>query len=414
MDTFTTLWNRVQLRVPAAGPDLCQDIIRDQFQQLTARRQWSWMMRTNSFYPPLFTNPGSISVTARSAVVTGAGTSFNSSMVGKQLRVGAIGGSSYPTYTITQYISPAVVILDRIWVGANLANQAYLVFQCYFEVPQDFEAFYSIINPSANYRLNHLATQAELDSYDPQRAQSGIAYAVAFYDFTKNYEGSIAPAIPVYGTGSSPVTTTATGYSYPQDSLYSIRIASGGASGVATFDWKQDGGTTSGTGLLTDINPINLSNGVQVYFPVGTYNAGDVFAFYCKSDATTSVARYEMWPRPISASFVYPYTYVVKPPALTDDQPQLPTTIARRGDVLVEMALAQLALWPGTDTAPNKYANPVTANTHRITAERLIYELEKKDDDIAIKDLTYQGLPYMGPWRDGSWLQTHAIYPDVY
>jgi hypothetical protein len=101
----------------------------------------------------------------------------------------------------------------------------------------------------------------------------------------------------------------------------------------------------------------------------------------------------------------------VKLPALTDDNPVLPPPIASRGDVLVEMALTNLALWPGTSEQPNPYRDISVSNVHRITAEKLIYELEKKDDEFAIKDLVYQGLPFMGPWQDGSWLQRHAIYP---
>lgn len=412
MDTFTTLWNRVQLRVPAAGPDLCQDIIRDSFNQLIERRQWSWLMASGSFFPPTYNMTGTVAVTAGSAVVTGTGSNFSLDMMGKQIRVGAIGGSSYPTYTIKQYVSSTMVVMDAVWAGPDLSAQQYTVFQCYFPVPADFNYFYSLINPTANYRLNHNATEAEFDSYDPQRAQSGIAYAAAFYDYTQNNAGAIEPALQVNGSGPSPVSTTTDGYTYPQNSVYSIVIGSGGTVGVATFNWKQDNGVTSGSSVLTSSSPITLSNGVQVYFPVGTYIAGDVFVIVCSADKTSGVPRYEMWPRPIGASYVYPYIYVKRIPPLSDAQPQLPEFIANRGDVLIEMALTQLALWPGTANQPNAYRDPDVSMMHRKNAERLIYELENKDDDTAIKNLTYQGLPYMGPWRDGSWLQSHALYPE--
>src|SRR4030095_2033706 len=170
MDTFTTLWNRIQLRVPAAGPDLCQDIIRDAFNQLMERREWSWLMRTNSFYVPVYRPTGSVSVLGGSAVMNGNGTLFTSDMTNKQIRIGTVGGSSYPTYTILQVVSPIQIVIDRPWVGPTLSNQPYMVFQCYFTVPSDFQYFYSITNPTANYRLNHNATQAEFDSYDPQRS----------------------------------------------------------------------------------------------------------------------------------------------------------------------------------------------------------------------------------------------------
>lgn len=414
MDTFTTLWNRVQLRVSAAGPELCQDVIRDAFNQLVERRQWSWLQGTNSFYPPNYTMTGTVSATGGSAVITGSGSNFSADMTGKQLRIGALGGSSYPTYTITQFVSSTSVVIDRPWVGPSLSAQAYMVFQCYFEVPADFGSFYSLINPTANYRLNTNATQAEFDSYDPQRSQSGIAFAMAFYDYTQNRQGSIAPTLQVHGSGPAPVSTSAAGYSYPLDSIYSVEITTGGIVGSAQFSWSQDSGTTAGALVVTDSSPIDLSNGVQVYFPAGTYVLGDVFVIACKADSTSGLPRYEMWPRPIGASYVYPYIYTKKLPDLTDLQPQLPDYIARRGDVLLEMALTNLALWPGTANQPNAYRDPGVSNVHRANADRMIYELEKKDDEVAIKDLVYQGLPFMGPWRDGSWLQSHALYPDGY
>jgi hypothetical protein len=414
VDTFTTLWNRLQLRVPAAGPDLSQDLIRDAFNQLAERRQWSWLMKTNSFYPPTYLNPGTVATLPGTPLITGTSTNFTADLVGKQIRIGSLGGASYPTYTITQVTSTTTLVMDRNWVGATISSQQYQLFQCYFPMPDDFQYFYSVTSPTNNYRLNHNATEAEFDSYDPQRSQSGISFALAFYDYTQNYVGLIAPALQVRGSGPSPVSTTTDGYSYPAGSIYTVTIQTGGIVGTATFGWKQDSGTTSGTGILSSGSPINLSNGVQVYFPAGTYVSGDIWVIQCTTDQVSGVPRYELWPRPIGASFVYPFLYAKKLPALTDDQPQLPEFVARRGDILLEMALTNLALWPGTANQPNPYHDVATSNVHRITSEKMIYELEKKDDDTGIKDLMYAGLPFMGPWRDGSWLQTHALYPDSY
>jgi hypothetical protein len=146
VDTFTTLWNRVQLRTPAAGPELCQDLIRDAFRQLAERREWSWLQNSSAFYTPSYTTTGTVSVLGGSAVVTGSGSNFTTDMTGKQLRVGALGGSSYPTYTIIQVASTTSVVLDKPWVGPTLSAQAYTVFQCYFTVPADFGS--STVSPT--------------------------------------------------------------------------------------------------------------------------------------------------------------------------------------------------------------------------------------------------------------------------
>ncbi len=406
MDTFTTLWNRALLRVPAASPDLCQDLIRDSFNQLMERRPWSWLQKTGTFYPVTYPATGTASLISGSAVVSGSGTAFTSNMVSVQIR---IGGLSYPTYTIAQVASPTSLVLDRPWVGPTASGQSMQIFTCYFTVPSDFDYFYSVTNPTANYRLNFNATQADLDAYDPQRSQFGQAFALAFYDNTNNSQGVIAPAIQIIGSGAAPISTTEFGYSYPQDSIYTVRITTGGVSGVAEFSWEQDAGTTSGTAVVSDPSPIGLSNGVEVYFPAGTYVLGDTFVIRCSSDTTSGLARYEMWPRPFSTPYAYPYLYAAKLSALSDLQPQLPQRIARRGDVLLEMTLAQLSLWPGTQDQPNPYASPVTAGIHSTKAEKMLYELEKQDEEVSMKDLIYT-LPFQGPWRDGSWLQTHAMY----
>jgi len=34
--------------------------------------------------------------------------------------------------------------------------------------------------------------------------------------------------------------------------------------------------------------------------------------------------------------------------------------------------------------------------------------LEKYDDNTGSQDITYQNLPYAGPFFDGSWMQSHA------
>jgi hypothetical protein len=403
VDTFTTLWNRLQLRVPAAGPDLCQDLVRDAFNQLVERRPWSWRVKAGCFYPTTFTVTGTVNTTNGSAIITGVGTNFISAMVGFQIR---IGGLLNATYTIIQVISATSIAVDRLWVGPTAVGQSYGVAQVYVTVPADFDYFYSVTNPTANYRLNFNVTQADLDSYDPQRSQVGQSFALAYLDTTPNFNGTVGPAIQVVGTGTA-IASFTSGYSYPMDSIYTIRIATGGGIGVATFDWKQDSGITGGTGILTNTGLTDLSNGVQAYFQAGTYVAGDVFVIACKADATSGLARYELWPRPVASPYTYPFLYARRMPELSDDAPQLPARM--RGDVLLEMALAQLALWPGTAEVPNPYRDLGVNRVHSTKAETMIYELEKLDNEVAMKDLI-STLPYMGPWRDGSWLQTHASY----
>lgn len=403
-DTFTTLWNRLLLRSPAVGAALAQDLIRDSFQQFAERREWSWLQKTSSFYPPALYNIGTVTVTEGLSTVTGVGTVFTPAMVGRQFRI-----ALYPIYTILQYNGGTSLTLDRPWAGPTLAGQNYRIYQCYFTTPSDFQYFYSVTNPVSNYRLWHNSSQSQLDRADPQRTNSGQAFAVAFLDYTKVYNGTVADALQVRGVGPSPISTTSYGYSFPADSIYVVEIDTAGAVGAATFKWKKDSGAYT-TLVVTDLAPLDLSNGVQVYFPAGNYVLGDTFVVRCTASSQSVSPRYELWPQPINAQYVYPFTYLAKWPRLTDDAPTLPPFISERGDAILEMALVACARFPGPDGEhKNPYFNPALALQHRASAELLIYELEKKDDDTALKDLNYENMTYApAPWMDGSWQQVHG------
>lgn len=409
-DTFTTLWNRLLLRAPAVGPAFAQDVVRDSFQQLAARRTWSWRRGTSSFYPHIFYQTGTVSVTYNSPYVTGTSTVWDASFIGTQIRVGGI-STQYPTYTIQQVLSPTSIVLDKAWGGATATGLTYNIFQCYFPVPSDFQNFESLTNPTNALQMWTNLTQYELDRMDPQRTTTGIVYAAAFYDYTQNYLGQIEPILQVRGSGPSPVSTTSQGYTFPYDSTYVIEITTGGSVGSVVFKWKQDSGAyTTGVAVL-DSSPIDLSNGVQVYFPAGTYVVGDVFIINCLAEQTPSVPRYELWPRPVNAFYVLPFLYTKLLPELTDSTPALPPFVAQRGDVLLEMALEKCARFPGTATTANPYYNLALAVQHQTKAEMMIAEMEKLDDNTATQDIAYQQWPMApAPWLDGSWQQSHALY----
>lgn len=408
-DTFTTLWQRLRLRASAIDALLARDYIRDAFNQLSETREWSWTMGHGTFYSPAILTPDTVSVTWGIPIVTSTGNLFTENVIGLQIRIGGSGGASFPTYTIIQYVAPNQVVIDQPWIGPSLTGQTYQVFQCYFPVPEDFQYFVSLVNTSANYRLFTQASQAQFDSLDPQRTNTGTPYGCAFYDFTKNFIGSIGPVVRIIGSGTAPVSTTETGWTYPTSAIFTVQIVTGGSIGTATFQWKQDAQAFGAEITTPDDGSIyNLASGAAVYFPDGTYNAGDVFVFHCAAVTTSGAQRYELWPRPINTPYVFPYLYRRTPPALTDEQPQLPEPIANRGDVLLEMALANCARWPGTDTMRNPYYDLNLARQHDLRAEAFRNDLEVKDDSTAPKDLIFNTPYHSGvPILDGSYLQVH-------
>lgn len=414
MDNFTTLWGRLRARASTADPLLAQDYIKDAYSYLANKRNWAWRRKAATLVPQAYPVTDTISLTNGSAIATSAFGAFTQSMIGRQLRAG---GAGYPLYTLARYVSATQFILDRVWQGPNLSGATYQVLHAYFTVPADFQSFYSIVNQRENYRLWTNLTQAQINLFDPQRVNFGSSYGVAYLDSYGDLAGQVESLLRVSGSSASPApvaTSDQNGFQSPEPLTYVVQISTGGAVGTCEFTYfiAQYPGTTYTLPVL-DSNPIDLSNGVQLYFPTGTYVLNDTFIINCKpATASNSYLRYELWPRPTAGVQIYPYLYITKLQELTDARPELPNQINSRGDVILEIALSKVAQWPGTSTTANPYFNLALARQHAAKAEELINQLEMLDNDIAAEDFQYTSPPYYpAPWADGSWLQTHAPYP---
>lgn len=410
MDTFTSIWNRLLNRAPAVGAFLAQDLVRDAFQSLQSRRDWSWLMKSGSFYPSITYSTGTISISPGGLVVTGSGTSWDSTLVNCQLRGGSP-PSSLPTYTILAVLSPTSLLLDNPWSGPAQSGSNYQIFQCYFAVPADFVSFVSLVSVTNNYQLHTNVQQAQLDLYDAQRVYlAGNSYAASFFDYTRSFSGVVGSVVQAHGSGPAPVSSTSYGYSYPGDATFVVEISTGGVPGGALeFTWHQDNQASSVAIAVTDNAAIDLAFGVMVYFPQDTYISGDVFVIPCQARTSAAQARYELWPRPVGSPYVYPYLYRGSSPALSDEQPQLPPQVAQRGDVLLDMALANAARTPGLADSPNPYFNLNLALQHEARAFKGLMELELRDDETAAKDLDFTSWAFApAPWLDGNFLQTHG------
>lgn len=131
----------------------------------------------------------------------------------------------------------------------------------------------------------------------------------------------------------------------------------------------------------------------------------DVSTNYTGYTSGPGVSRYELWPHPVG--YTFPYLYEAEQADL-DDGGVIPRSI--NGDLLLEMALAEAAYYPGTRDKPNSYFSKPTGARHDERAEQLIAEAELKDDDINMQDLLRQyNVPggYAVPWGDAQWLQSH-------
>lgn len=126
---------------------------------------------------------------------------------------------------------------------------------------------------------------------------------------------------------------------------------------------------------------------------------------------TPPLPQYEIWPHQ-RAQYVYPFLYISRPPDLSDPGASLPRMI--RGDVLLELALAQCARWPGpSKDEPNPYFNLALAMQHEQRGMAMVQEMARTDDEQTENDVTYLSLSAMPfasiPYGDARFLQSHDI-----
>lgn len=407
LDTYTEVWNRVILRCPSLSPKLAQDIVRNAFRRLAERRRWSWLVKFGQFIAPTVYNTGTVTVTQGFTTVTGSGTTFTATMVGRQFRIGL----TAPIYTIAQFVSATQIELDSPWGGIDASGQTYNIYQCFYTPPEDFHQFITLWDPAFNWQLYLDIEQKEINIWDAQRGNVSNAYVVSFRDYTTAQVGIVDDPLQVDGSGPDPISAGT--YLGPANAVFTVEITTGGASGTAVFRWKKNSGSyTSSVTTDSDGFAQDLQDGVQVAFPTGnTYVLGDIWIIQCTAVPNAGLPRYELWPHQ-QANHVYPFLYEARPTDLSDMNAVLPRYI--RGDVLVEMAMEEVALWPGTSSSePNPYRSDSIARMHRSRAEELLNVLERQDDEVWQQDLTY-AYPSIAwamatPLGDARFLQSHSI-----
>lgn len=406
-DSFIQTWNKTILRCPSLSPKLAQDFVVNAFRRLAEVRRWSWLVKYGQFIAPDVYNTGTVTVVQGSATVTGSGTTFTSAMVGRQFRIGL----GAPIYTVATFVSATVITLDSVYGDVSAAVAAYSIFQCFFTVPNDFHSFITMWDASYNWQLILDVPQSDLNQRDAQRSNTGNSYAVSFRDYTSTAAGAVGLVVQAVGSGNDPVSGGT--YTGPTDATFVVEITTTGTPGTAVYKWNKNGGTyttgvtTSGAGTAQ-----SLQDGVTIQFPLAvSYTSGDVFVFSVQQGSAPGLPRYELWPYQMG-NHVYPFLYEARPTDIDQTGSVIPNFI--RGDVLVEMALADIAMWPGASVeAKNVYFNPQTAAYHQNRADVMIGVLERQDEEVWMQQISTQ-YPQLGwgiasPLGDASWIQSHSI-----
>jgi len=131
---------------------------------------------------------------------------------------------------------------------------------------------------------------------------------------------------------------------------------------------------------------------------------------------TLGRVQYEYWPRPTAAR-AYPARYN-KQAARIDDTTLFSGVLADGAEVLVDGALAEAALWPGTPDQKNPYFNTDVARAKSAAFLDGIQRLSLRDDDQAPDDLAtvhWERWPLADlAYNDQSLRATDATVADLY
>ena len=403
-ESYQQLWRALRLYSSALPATLAQQFIIYRFRDIRRDRLWSWRLGQSQIVINAVYNTGLVTTVRGSQTITGSGTAWPTSVVGRQFRVGTVA----PIYTVVAWNSATSIEIDQPFAGTAGAGQPYQILDAYVTpTPADFQDFISVKDPQMNWQLKTHVLQEYLDAVDAQRANTGTPYCLAdlAYNPTQIAVGSVSPIVQVVGSGPVPFASGLyTGYT---QSTYVIAISTGGVVGTSAFTWKKDGGTAS-TPIPTSQQPIPFDAGVTVQFPAATYTLNDVFVITVVPGYNAAAPMYELWPYVLTPN-AYPYLYDRRFPDANDPNWTLPRYID--GDAMVKGALADVCRWKGTADTPNPaYSLDVAASYDR-EYRAILDRMGREDDEVYLQSVRWQlSLPYPEIFSMGAdWAQSHEV-----
>jgi hypothetical protein len=164
-ETFSDVWRRVRLHVPAAPTFLAREWVNAAWKPLGRMRHWGFLYGELRLTIAAARSLAAVTVTQGSATVTSAGL-FVAGDAGRQFKV-----ASYPVYTIQTFTNINSIELDVAYGEAG-ATPAATVFDGYATMPADFESFRIVADPYNQRRLAFWISADQLNILDPTRQAS--------------------------------------------------------------------------------------------------------------------------------------------------------------------------------------------------------------------------------------------------
>jgi hypothetical protein len=192
----------LQSSAPGVGVDLLDEFLKNRYTTILSRTDWHRLqahstVQTVAAYQ---SGSGSATLTIGSTGVTGSGTAFSASHVGRTFyRQG-----DRATYTVATYSSATSITLDRAYEGNGsevaatvYAGCAFVVSKYLYSLPTDCASLVDVINPSTQLPMEQ-HSKVDLDAVAGSRATIGDPQTWAPYDDTTESSPPVLRQIELY------------------------------------------------------------------------------------------------------------------------------------------------------------------------------------------------------------------------
>ena len=164
-ETFSDVWRRVRLHVPAAPTFLVREWVNAAWKPLGRMRHWGFLYGELRLTIAAERALAAVTATTGSTAITTAGL-FLPADAGRQIR-----WASFPVYTIASVTNANAAVLDTAY-GEDSTIAAATIYDGYATMPADFESFRLIADPYNQRRLAFWISADQINILDPTRQAS--------------------------------------------------------------------------------------------------------------------------------------------------------------------------------------------------------------------------------------------------
>lgn len=202
--SFIELYRELQGTFPDLPETQCQRFINRAQRDAYDSWNWSFLAGDGTLNIPASLNDGTVTVTQGDRTIVGDATAAAAwqavgtyiPITDRALKI----GTDFP-YQIQAFDGVDTVYIDRPYTGDDDTGLEYILYRPYYEPPEDFNRFISVVDTVDSWNLIPGKKKQWLDWIDPQRSTiGGPAQFISFFMFQR------AQTIPAFGAN---ISTTA-------------------------------------------------------------------------------------------------------------------------------------------------------------------------------------------------------------